>query len=146
MRLEIEVTETVLLSRDDVTTRNMHALRALGVKVVLDDFGTGFSSLSSLCSFVFDRIKIDGSFIQEALSRRDCSAVVHATVELARHLGVPTTAECVETESQLDFVRACGCDEVQGYLLGHPVPASAVPTRHAPGRTADGVGPCRLVA
>ncbi len=126
-RLEIEVTETVLLSRDNNTTNNMRHLRELGIKVVLDDFGTGFSSLSNLCSFVFDRIKVDGSFVREALSRRDCAAVVRATVELARHLGVPTTAECIETEAQLDFVRACGCDEVQGFLLARPVPASSVP-------------------
>ncbi|MGI4794614.1 MAG: putative bifunctional diguanylate cyclase/phosphodiesterase [Janthinobacterium lividum] len=145
-RLEVEVTETVLLSRDAVTTGNMHKLRALGVKVVLDDFGTGFSSLSNLCSFVFDRIKIDGSFIREALIRRDCAAVVHATVELARHLGVPTTAECVETEAQLEFVHTCGCDEVQGYLLGRPVPASSVPAYDAPSRMADGLRPDRLVA
>ncbi|MGI4796882.1 MAG: putative bifunctional diguanylate cyclase/phosphodiesterase [Janthinobacterium lividum] len=125
-QLEVEVTETVLLSRDGNTLRNMESLRDLGIKVVLDDFGTGFSSLSNLCCFVFDRIKIDGSFVREALTRRDCAAVVRATVELARHLGVPTTAECIETQAQLDFVRACGCDEAQGFLLGRPMPASNV--------------------
>ncbi|MGI4798923.1 MAG: EAL domain-containing protein, partial [Janthinobacterium lividum] len=125
-QLEVEVTETVLLSRDGNTLRNMEHLRELGIKIVLDDFGTGFSSLSNLCSFVFDRIKVDGSFVREALTRRDCAAVVRATVELARHLGVPTTAECIETQAQLDFVRACGCDEAQGFLLGRPMPASNV--------------------
>ncbi|MGI4800699.1 MAG: putative bifunctional diguanylate cyclase/phosphodiesterase [Janthinobacterium lividum] len=123
-QLEVEVTETVLLSRDDNTLRNMEHLRDLGIRIVLDDFGTGFSSLSNLCCFVFDRIKIDGSFVREALTRRDCAAVVRATVELARQLGVPTTAECIETQAQLDFVRACGCDEAQGFLLGRPMPAS----------------------
>ena len=118
----------MLLSRDDKTLRNMQRLREFGIKVVLDDFGTGFSSLSNLCCFVFDRIKIDGSFVREALNRRNCAAVVHATVELARHLGVPTTAECIETEAQLDFVRACGCDGEQGFLPGRPVAASSVPT------------------
>ncbi|MGI4798659.1 MAG: putative bifunctional diguanylate cyclase/phosphodiesterase [Janthinobacterium lividum] len=129
-RLEIEVTETVLLSRDQNTTRNMQELRELGIEMILDDFGTGFSSLSNLCSFVFDRIKIDGSFVREALHRRDCAAVVHATVELARKLGIPTTAECIETQEQLDFVRACGCNEVQGYLLGRPEPLSSTEGRY----------------
>lgn len=121
-RLAIEITETVMLSEEGTTRRTMQQLRALGIEVVLDDFGTGFASLSNLCSFVFDRIKIDGSFVTEALHRRDCAAVIHATVELARKLGIPTTAECVETPEQLEFVRACGCNEVQGYLLGRPEP------------------------
>jgi EAL domain-containing protein (putative c-di-GMP-specific phosphodiesterase class I) len=125
-RLAIEITETAMLGQEGTTSRTMRQLRELGIEVVLDDFGTGFSSLSNLCSFVFDRIKIDGSFVKEALHRRDCAAVIHATVELARQLGIPTTAECVETPEQLEFVRACGCSEVQGYLLGRPEPAPSM--------------------
>ncbi|MGI4748236.1 MAG: putative bifunctional diguanylate cyclase/phosphodiesterase [Janthinobacterium lividum] len=128
-RLAIEVTETVMLNQEGTTSRTMQQLRKLGIEVVLDDFGTGFSTLSNLCTFVFDRIKIDGSFVREALYRRDCAAVIHATVELARRLGIPTTAECVETPEQLDFVRACGCSEVQGYLLGKPEPSPGIVTR-----------------
>ena len=125
-RLEIEVTETVLLSDNDTTQQNMRRIRSLGIPVVLDDFGTGFSSLSNLCRFAFDRIKIDGSFVREALHRRECAAVVRATIQLARELDIPTTAECIETQEQLDFVRASGCSDVQGYLLGRPEPASAI--------------------
>ncbi len=121
-RLEIEVTETVLLSDDAVTQRNISRIRDLGVEIVLDDFGTGFSSLANLCRFTFDRIKIDGSFVREALHRRECAAVIRATVQLARELGVPTTAECIETPEQLEFVRGSGCSDVQGYLLGKPEP------------------------
>lgn len=130
-RLAIEVTETVMLGQEGTTSRTMQTLRELGIEVVLDDFGTGFSSLSNLCSFVFDRIKIDGSFVKEGLHRRDCAAVIHATVELARKLGIPTTAECVETPEQLEFVRACGCTDVQGYLLGRPEPSLGLSRRIA---------------
>ncbi|NPD66149.1 bifunctional diguanylate cyclase/phosphodiesterase [Lichenicola cladoniae] len=130
-RLAIEITETAMLGQEGTTSHTMRQLRELGIEVVLDDFGTGFSSLSNLCSFVFDRIKIDGSFVKEALHRRDCAAVIHATVELARQLGIPTTAECVETPEQLEFVRACGCSEVQGYLLGRPEPAPGMFTQMA---------------
>lgn len=119
-KLAIEVTETVMLGQGGATGRTLQQLRELGIEVVLDDFGTGFSSLSNLCSFTFDRIKIDGSFVKGALDRRDCAAVIHATVALAGKLGIPTTAECVETPEQLEFVRACGCNDVQGYLLGKP--------------------------
>lgn len=128
-RLEIEVTETALLSDDAVTRSNMTALRRLGVKLVLDDFGTGYSSLSNLCRFKFDRIKVDGSFVREALQHKESAAVVRATVALALELGVPTTAECIETVEQLDFIRACGCTDVQGYLLGRPTLNGAIERR-----------------
>jgi len=128
-RLEVEVTETALLSDDAVTRENMLRLRELGVKLVLDDFGTGYSSLSNLCRFRFDRIKVDGSFVREALQRKESAAVVRATVALARELGVPTTAECIETLEQLDFIRVCGCTDVQGYLLGKPAPNTSIPQR-----------------
>jgi diguanylate cyclase (GGDEF)-like protein len=119
-RLEIEVTETALLGDDAVTSSNMQSIRELGVRLVLDDFGTGYSSLANLCRFRFDRIKVDGSFVREALQHKESAAVVRATVALALELGVPTTAECIETIEQLAFVSACGCTDVQGFLLGRP--------------------------
>ncbi|MHB8286776.1 MAG: putative bifunctional diguanylate cyclase/phosphodiesterase, partial [Caulobacteraceae bacterium] len=128
-RLEIEVTETALLGDDAVTRSNMEAIRALGVKLVLDDFGTGYSSLANLCRFTFDRIKVDGSFVRVALHHKESAAVVRATVALAGELGVPTTAECIETIEQLEFVRACGCTDVQGYLLGKPAANASIPCR-----------------
>lgn len=120
--LEIEITETALLCDDGVTMSNMEALGHMGVRLVLDDFGTGYSSLANLCRFTFDRIKIDGSFVRDALQSRESAAIVRATVALAHELGMPTTAECIETAEQLEFVRACGCTDVQGFLVGKPVP------------------------
>ena len=139
-RLEVEVTETALLIDDEVTRGNLRRLRELGVRLVLDDFGTGYSSLSNLCRFTFDRIKIDGSFVRTALEHRESAAVVRATVALARELGVPTTAECIETPEQFRFVRDCGCDDVQGFLFGRPVPNAAI----AQGRVAAPAPTSRL--
>jgi EAL domain-containing protein (putative c-di-GMP-specific phosphodiesterase class I) len=93
---------------------------------VLDDFGTGYSSLGYLRMFPFDKIKIDRVFVQELASRADCAAIVCAITGLARSLGIVTTAEGVETEEQLALVRAAGCNQVQGYLFGRPVPAGAL--------------------
>jgi EAL domain-containing protein (putative c-di-GMP-specific phosphodiesterase class I) len=91
---------------------------------VLDDFGTGYSSLSYLRMFPFDKIKIDRSFVGELSNRADCAAIVCAVTGLGRGLEILTTAEGVETEEQLDLLRAAGVDQVQGYLLSRPVPAS----------------------
>jgi EAL domain-containing protein (putative c-di-GMP-specific phosphodiesterase class I) len=90
--------------------------------VALDDFGTGYSSVSYLTIYPFDKIKIDKSFTQGVLHRRDCKAVVASTLALAHGLGTITTAEGVETEEQLEYMRAAGVDLVQGYLFGRPVP------------------------
>jgi EAL domain-containing protein (putative c-di-GMP-specific phosphodiesterase class I) len=120
-RLNIEVTETVLLSDDDVTRRNVARLRALGIGLALDDFGTGFSTMSTLVRFSFDKLKIDSSFVKESVHRRESAAVVRGIVALAREIGMPTTAEGIETQEQLDFVRVCGCTHAQGFLLGKPV-------------------------
>jgi diguanylate cyclase len=121
-RLNIEVTETVLLNDDDlVTQRNITKLRALGIGLALDDFGTGFSTMSTLVRFSFDKLKIDSSFVRESVHRRESAAVVRGIVALAREIGIPTTAEGIETEEQLDFVRVCGCTHAQGFLLGKPV-------------------------
>ena len=120
-RLNIEVTETVLLSDDVVTRRNVARLRALGIGLALDDFGTGFSTMSTLVRFSFDKLKIDSSFVRESVHGRESAAVVRGIVALAREIGMPTTAEGIETQEQLDFVRVCGCTHAQGFLLGKPV-------------------------
>ncbi|CAB3798198.1 putative bifunctional diguanylate cyclase/phosphodiesterase [Paraburkholderia caffeinilytica] len=126
-RLNIEVTETVLLSDDIVTRHNVEKLRALGIGLALDDFGTGFSTMSTLVRFSFDKLKIDSSFVKESVRRRESAAVVRGIVALAREIGMPTTAEGIETQEQLNFVRVCGCTHAQGFLLGKPVRGEEIP-------------------
>ena len=121
-RLEIEVTETALLANGAEALEELKQLRAMGVRVALDEFGTGYSSLAHLRTFVFDKIKIDGSFVRDAVERPDCAAVVHAVAALGRRLGVRTVAEGVETAEHLACARREGCDEAQGFLLGRPAP------------------------
>jgi diguanylate cyclase (GGDEF)-like protein/PAS domain S-box-containing protein len=125
-RLELEITESVLLKENEENLATLHRLRELGVRVVMDDFGTGYSSLSYLRSFPFDKIKIDKSFIGEVASRPDCLAIVRAVIGLATSLGIETTAEGVETEKQLECLRAEGCTEAQGFLLSKPRPIAAL--------------------
>jgi len=107
-------------------------LKNLGISIALDDFGTGYSSVSYLTVFPFDKIKIDKSFTQGVLSRRDCKAVVASTLALAQGLGTITTAEGVETEEQLEYMRAAGVDLIQGYLFGRPVPIAQLDLRNTP--------------
>jgi diguanylate cyclase (GGDEF)-like protein len=126
-RLNIEVTETVLLSDDSVTRQNVEKLRALGIGLALDDFGTGFSTMSTLVRFSFDKLKIDSSFVKESVHRRESAAVVRGIVALAREIGMPTTAEGIETQEQLNFVRVCGCTHAQGFLLGKSVRGEEIP-------------------
>ncbi len=121
-RLEVEVTETALLKDECDSIADLRGLRAIGVRVALDDFGTGYSSLAHLRLFPFDKIKIDGSFVRDAVGRADCAAVVKAVVELGRRLGVTTVAEGIETQAHMDCIRAEGCGEAQGYLIGRPAP------------------------
>jgi diguanylate cyclase (GGDEF)-like protein len=121
-RLELEITESVLLQRSDKNIGILHKLRDLGVSIALDDFGTGYSSLSYLRIFPFDKIKIDKSFVSE-MSRMDvCAAIVCAVANLGRSLDIVTTAEGVETKEQLELLRAAGCTQAQGYLFGRPCP------------------------
>jgi EAL domain-containing protein (putative c-di-GMP-specific phosphodiesterase class I) len=101
-------------------------LRGLGVSISMDDFGTGYSSLSYLRSFPFDKIKIDRSFIKDIAERSDCVAIVRAISGLGRSLNITTTAEGVETIGQLDWLRAEGCNEVQGFLFSAAKPAAEV--------------------
>ncbi|GAA4495827.1 EAL domain-containing protein [Gluconacetobacter tumulicola] len=125
-RLEIEVTETAPLGDEHRGFQDLLALREMGGRVSLDDFGTGYSSLAHLRTFSFDKIKIDGSFVRDALERSECAAVVRAIADLGKRLGVRIVAEGVETEDQLALVRAEGCREVQGYLYGRPARQKAV--------------------
>ncbi|MFT4121404.1 PAS-domain containing protein [Bradyrhizobium sp.] len=125
-RLELEVTETALLDDSEATIEILHQLRALGVRVSLDDFGVGYSSLSYLRKFPFDRIKIDRSFVGTLGESPESVAIVRTIASLGSVLGVETTAEGVETVEQLDFVRECGCTAVQGYYFGKPCPAAEV--------------------
>jgi diguanylate cyclase (GGDEF)-like protein/PAS domain S-box-containing protein len=121
-RLELEITESVLLHDSEATLATLHQLRGLGIRIALDDFGTGYSSLSYLRSFPFDRIKIDRAFVRELSQRSDCAAIIHAIVDLGGKLGMAITAEGIETDDQLRLVRAEGCTEVQGYLFSRPAP------------------------
>ena len=125
-RLELEITESVLLSDGAATLETLHSLRGAGVRFALDDFGTGYSSLNYLLSFPFDKIKIDRSFIRDLTTRREAAAIVRAVSQLATDLGMRITAEGVETRDQLDRLRRDGCDEIQGYYFSRPVPASEV--------------------
>jgi diguanylate cyclase (GGDEF)-like protein len=123
-RLELEITESVLLQKSAHNLSILHQIRKLGVSIVLDDFGTGYSSLGYLRLFPFDKIKIDQSFVREMPYRTDCAAIVCAIANLGRELNVVTVAEGVETSQQLDLVRAAGCQQAQGFLFGRPVPAA----------------------
>jgi diguanylate cyclase (GGDEF)-like protein/PAS domain S-box-containing protein len=131
-RLELEITESVLLRDDEPNVSKLHQLKALGVSIVLDDFGTGYSSLSYLRIFPFDKIKIDRSFVGEIITRSDCAAIVTAIIGLARCLDMVTTAEGVEKMEQLELLRIAGCGQVQGYLFGVPVPLSDLQLGQAP--------------
>jgi diguanylate cyclase (GGDEF)-like protein len=121
-RLELEVTETVLLQNNPEILRMLHALRKLGVSIALDDFGTGYSSLGYLRSFPFDKIKIDQLFVKEIGSRPDCLAIVNSVGTLAMELGMRTTAEGVENEDQFEMLLQTRCTEVQGFYVDRPKP------------------------
>ena len=122
-RLEVELTETVLIDDGDAALDILRQIRALGVRIALDDFGTGYSSLSYLRNFPFDKVKIDRSFVQDLTSRRDNQVIVQAIRDLAKGLGMSITAEGVETEAQAKQLRLTGCEELQGYLFSRPVAA-----------------------
>lgn len=120
-RLELEITETVLLDDSDLIAQTLRELRDLGVRIALDDFGTGYSSLSYLREFSFDKIKIDKSFIHD-IHDAGTAAIVRAIIDLGVSLSMSTTAEGVETSDQLEMLRLLGCAEAQGYLIGFPSP------------------------
>jgi diguanylate cyclase (GGDEF)-like protein/PAS domain S-box-containing protein len=121
-RLELEITETLLLEKSSQVQATLHALRALGVRISMDDFGTGYSSLSYLRSFPFDKIKIDQSFVRDLAANPDAQAIVRSIISLGMGLGVTITAEGVETEAELNCLRSEGCHEGQGFLFSRARP------------------------
>jgi diguanylate cyclase (GGDEF)-like protein len=125
-RLELEITETVLLGNTEATLAILQQLRTLGVRIAMDDFGTGYSSLSYLRRFPFDKIKIDQSFIRDSSETGNSRAIVRAAAGLGTSFGIATTAEGVETQWQLERIKADGCTEAQGYLFSPPVPAGDI--------------------
>jgi EAL domain-containing protein (putative c-di-GMP-specific phosphodiesterase class I) len=125
-RLEIEITETVMLQDTNTTLETLNELRNLGVRIAMDDFGTGYSSLSYLRRFPFNKIKIDQCFIRDMSEEDESMAVLRAITGLGANLGMVTTAEGVETLEQLCRLRAEGCTEVQGYFFSKPKPVEEV--------------------
>ncbi|MCO1619718.1 putative bifunctional diguanylate cyclase/phosphodiesterase [Pseudomonas putida] len=123
-RLELEITESVLLGNSEENVRTLRALKDLGVSISLDDFGTGYSSLGYLRSFPFDRIKIDKSFVHDMCDSREAMSIIRAITELSNSLMIKTTAEGVESEEQMRRLAAEGCSHFQGYFYGRPAPAS----------------------
>jgi EAL domain-containing protein (putative c-di-GMP-specific phosphodiesterase class I) len=125
-RLELEITEAVLIRDDETALAILHQLRAIGVRIALDDFGTGYSSLSYLKRFPFDKIKIDRCFVSDIAEIDGSSAIVQAVVNIAAARHMTTTAEGVETSEQKDILRALGCTEMQGYLFSAARPGPDV--------------------
>jgi EAL domain-containing protein (putative c-di-GMP-specific phosphodiesterase class I) len=121
-RLEVEITESTLIENLERTLHILRQIKALGVTIAMDDFGTGYSSLSTLHAFPFDKIKLDRSFVNKVRTENQAAAIVRAVLSLGKSLQVPVLAEGVETQAHLDFLRQEQCDEVQGFLMGHPVP------------------------
>ena len=125
-RLELEITETILLQDSEATLAMLYRLRELGVRIAMDDFGTGYSSLSYLQSFPFDKIKIDRSFVRDIAESTGSLNIVRAVAALAKGLGMTATAEGVETQEQLDTIKSEGCTEMQGFLFSRPLPADEI--------------------
>jgi diguanylate cyclase (GGDEF)-like protein len=135
-RLEIEITETVLLHNKDATLTVLHQLRALGIRIAMDDFGTGYSSLTYLQCFPFDKIKIDRSFVKDITESTGSLNIVRAVAALANGMGMTATAEGVETREQLDRITSEGCTEMQGFLFSKPLPAHEIERLFLSGREA----------
>ncbi|KRQ93427.1 EAL domain-containing protein [Bradyrhizobium valentinum] len=133
-RLEIEITETVLLHNKEATLALLHQLRALGIRIAMDDFGTGYSSLTYLQSFPFDKIKIDRSFVKNITENSSSLNIVRAVAALANGMGMTATAEGVETAEQLHSIASEGCTEMQGFLFSRPLPAAEIERQFLSGR------------
>ena len=125
-RLEVEITEAILIRDDETALAILHQLRHIGVRIALDDFGTGYSSLSYLKRFPFDKIKIDRCFVSDIDAAGGSSSIVQAVVNIAGALNMTTVAEGVETETQQALLRELGCTQMQGYLFSPPRPAAEV--------------------
>ena len=135
-RLELEITEAVLMRDDETALEILHQLRAIGVRIALDDFGTGYSSLSYLHRFPFDKIKIDRTFVKNIGDEGASSAIIQAVINIARASNMTTTAEGVEHEWQRELLRELGCTEMQGYLFSPPVSAAEIARLMSGGRRA----------
>jgi diguanylate cyclase (GGDEF)-like protein/PAS domain S-box-containing protein len=135
-RLEIEITESVLLHNKEATLAVLHQLRALGIRIAMDDFGTGYSSLTYLQSFPFDKIKIDRSFVKNITENSSSLNIVRAVAALANGMGMTATAEGVETAEQLHSIASEGCTEMQGFLFSRPLPAAEIERQFLSGRGA----------
>ncbi len=131
-RLELEITEAVLIRDDDAALTMLRQLRAIGVRIALDDFGTGYSSLSYLRRFPFDKIKIDRCFVDDIAEDKGSSAIVQAVINIADAQNMTTTAEGVETEQQKEMLRSLGCTEMQGFLFSRPRPVAEIRTLLSP--------------
>ena len=140
-RLELEITEAVLIRDDEATLEILHQLRKLGVRIGMDDFGTGYSSLSYLQRFPFDKIKIDRSFIKTVAENNGSRAIVQAVINIAKSRSITTTAEGVEREEQLSCLRALGCTEMQGYLFSPAIPSADLPRCLHPSKSASAERP-----
>jgi diguanylate cyclase len=125
-RLELEITEGMLIDNAEGAISTLNELRAMGIRLVLDDFGTGYSSLSYLQRLPFDKLKVDRSFVQRIETDEGSRAIVQAIIAMSSSLNLEVTAEGVETIEQFDLLRAQGCHEMQGYLLGRPMPKGDV--------------------
>ena len=123
-RLELEITESLLLHDNEITMRVLNQIKALGVRIAMDDFGTGYSSLNYLRRFPFDKVKIDRSFIEHIADDPSSLAIVQAVISIAKSRDIATTAEGVEKNEQLELLRALGCTEMQGYLFSPAKPAA----------------------
>ena len=137
-RLELEITESVLLQDNDTTMGILHRLRSLGVRISMDDFGTGYSSLSYLRRFPFDKIKIDQSFVRNFSAEKGSVEIIRAVVGLGQALSMEVLAEGVETVEQLRMLQKEGCDALQGYLFSKPKPLADVPgiiAKYSPAET-----------
>ena len=141
-RLELEITESLLMSNTEQILSTLHALSAMGIRIAMDDFGTGYSSLAYLWRFPFDKVKIDRAFTQNLGDDPKVNLIVHSIISLAHSLDIRVNAEGVETPSQMAALQDHGCDELQGFLLGHPSPLQAlthahvaVPSNSAPRRS-----------
>jgi EAL domain-containing protein (putative c-di-GMP-specific phosphodiesterase class I) len=145
-RLEIEITESMLADDFSRAASTLRRLKSLGVHIAMDDFGTGYSSLQNLQSLSFDKLKIDLSFISNLETNQHSATIVRAVIGLSRGLGLPTVAEGVETAGQLAFLVAESCDEVQGYLIGRPLPIDAYADIVGRAKPAGGPRPARAVA
>jgi len=126
-RLEVEITESVLLNETEATLAQLHGLNRLGVRIALDDFGTGYSSMAYLRRFPFDKLKIDRCFVKALTTEPDARVIVHAIIDMARGLHMKTLAEGVEREAEMAALLEEGCEEVQGYLVSRPLQVDAVP-------------------